>query len=128
MIVLALDRLGPDDVPDLLERLGPHVVRGETTVVLCDLAELSRADMGTVDALARLALRARRMGCLVSLRDASPELRELLALAGLCEILPCSQGSRLEVVGQPEQREEPLRVEEERDAGDPAVAKLEDLD
>jgi ABC-type transporter Mla MlaB component len=128
MIVLALDRLEPDDVPDLLERLGPRAVRGETTVVLCDLAALSRADMGTVDALARLALRARRLGCAISLRDVSSELRELLALAGLCEILPCSQGSGLEVVGQPEQREEPLRVEEERDSGDAAVAQLEDLD
>ena len=84
--------------------------------------------MATVDALARLALRARRMGCAVSLRDASTEILELVGLAGLGEVLPCAPGSGLEVVGQSEEREEPRGVEEERDAGDPAVPQLEHLD
>ena len=127
-IVLAVDSLDPDDVADLIERLGPGIVHGDATIILCDLARLADADMATVDALARLALRARRMGCAVSLRDPSTELLELVGLAGLGEVLPCATDSGLEVIGQPEEREEPLGVEEERDAGDPAVAQLEHLD
>ena len=127
-IVLVVDSLEPGDVPALLEPIGPGMVRGDATIILCDLARLADADMATVDALARLALRARRMGCAVSLRDPSTELLELVGLAGLGEVLPCAPGSGVEVIGQSEEREEPLGVEEERDAGDPAVAQLEDLD
>ena len=127
-IILAIDSLDPDEVPDLIRRLGPVTVRGDSTIILCDLARLVDADMATVDALARLALRARRMGCAVTLRDPSTELLELVGLAGLGEVLPCAADSGLEVVGQPEERKEPLGVEEERDAGDPAVAELEHLD
>jgi len=127
-IILAVDSLDPDEVPDLIERLGPGMVRGDSTIILCDLARLVDADIATVDALARLALRARRMGCAVTLRDPSTELLELVGLAGLGEVLPCAPASGLEVIGQPEEREEPLGVEEERDAGDPAVAELEHLD
>ena len=126
--MLAVDALDPDDVPELIERVGPGIFRGDSTIILCDLARLADADMATVDALARLALRARRMGCAVSLRDPSTELLELVGLAGLGEVLPCVAGSGLEVIGQPEQREEPLGVEEERDAANPVVAQLEHLD
>ena len=127
-IVLAVDSFDPNDVTDLMDRLGPGVVHGDATLILCDLARLADADLATVDALARLALRARRMGCAVNLRDPSTELLELLGLAGLGEVLPCAPASGVEVVGQAEEREEPLRVEEERDAGDPAITQLEHLD
>jgi ABC-type transporter Mla MlaB component len=126
--VLAVDALDPDDVPDLIERVGPGIVRGDSTIILCDLARLADADMATIDALARLALRARRMGCAVSLRDPSTELLELVGLAGLDDVLTCAAGSGLEVIGQPEEWEESLGVEEEGDPGDPAVAQLEHLD
>ena len=126
--MLAVDSLNPEDVSDLIERLGPRTVRDDSTIILCDLAQLADADMATVDALARLALRARRMGCAVSLRDPSTELLELVGLAGLGGVLPCVAESGLEVIGQPEQRKESLGVEEERDAGDPALAQLEHLD
>ena len=45
-------------------------------------------DAVTVDALARLQLAARRLGCQVRLRNASDELRELVAFMGLCDVLP----------------------------------------
>ena len=119
-IVLVLASLDPADVGPLIE----HVVPGadpDGPSVLCDLTQLAEADMGTVDALARLALRARRLGCSISLRDPSSELCELLAFAGLGDVLPRSPDSGVEVVGESEQREEPLGVEEERDAADPPV-------
>ena len=121
-ILLAIDSLRPEDVAALLEDASLVVAGDGTTVLLCDLARFAEADMGTIDALARLALRARRLGRAITLRDASPELRELLAFAGLGDVLPCAPASGVEVVGQPEQREEPLGVEEERNAADPPVA------
>jgi len=45
------------------------------------------AEIATVDALARLALLARRQGAVIQLRGVSPELRELIDLAGLGRIL-----------------------------------------
>lgn len=44
-------------------------------------------DMGVVDALAHLYLAARHMGLSLRLRDVSDELREVLELAGLRELL-----------------------------------------
>ena len=64
------------------------------------------ADLGTVDALARMRLAGRRFGFEVRLTP-TEELAELLELCGLVEVL-----------WQPEQREEPLGVEEEGELGD----------
>jgi hypothetical protein len=46
------------------------------------------ADAVTLDALARLQLAARRCGFHVCLHGSSPELRELIAFAGLGSVLP----------------------------------------
>jgi STAS domain-containing protein len=85
--------------------------------VTCDVGGITGADIGTVDALARLQLTARRRGSDVQLKDASPCLRNLLALAGLADVVRCSAGS-VDSGGQAEHREEPGRVEEERDPAD----------
>ena len=44
-------------------------------------------DAVTVDALARLQLAARRLSCRLLLRNASPELVELVAFMGLADVL-----------------------------------------
>jgi hypothetical protein len=118
-IVLVLDSLESADVAPLIDHVVPAARPGVPTLILCDLARVADADMGTVDALARLALRVRRLGCSISLRDPSSELCELVAFAGLGDVLPRAPDSRVEVVGQSEQRKEPLGVEEERDPADP---------
>ena len=46
-----------------------------------------RVDLGAVNALARLQLKARRQGCTVWLRHACPDLVELLQLVGLVGVL-----------------------------------------
>ena len=72
-------------------------------------------DAATIDALARLQLSSRRAGLEIGLRNASGELQRLLAFVGLDEVL------RLEPSRQPEQREQRVRVEEERELGDPSA-------
>jgi hypothetical protein len=63
-------------------------------------------DLGTVDALARLRLAGKRLGFEVRITP-TEELVELVELAGLRE-----------VIWEPEEREEPLGVEEEGQLGD----------
>jgi hypothetical protein len=100
----------------LCARVGELLDRTQGGAVICDVGAITGADLGTVDALARVQLTARRCGGDVRLKDASPYLRNLLALAGLADVVRCSAGS-VDPEGQPEHREEPGRVEEE---GDPA--------
>ena len=80
----------------------------------CQVGALE-ADAATLDLLARLQLAARRLGIEVRLVDASPELRELVAFAGLKGALLLEPGR------EAEEREEPLGVEEEGQLDDPAA-------
>ena len=86
----------------------------DAALVVCDVGDLE-ANMVTVDALARLQLTARRLGCRIELRGGSPELAGLLAFVGLTDVL--GLGPRR----QPEEGEQPRRVEERVDRGDAAV-------
>jgi ABC-type transporter Mla MlaB component len=83
------------------------------TVIPCDVAWIGRADVHVVDALARLQLAARRRGLRLQLRNASPELTQLVSLMGLAPVLG------VEVRREAEQREERVGVEEERQLPDP---------
>jgi anti-anti-sigma regulatory factor len=68
--------------------------------------------LATVEALARLQLAARRRGYELRLRGLSRELRALIELVGLTEVLG------VEARRQPEEREQRLRLEEEGELGD----------
>jgi hypothetical protein len=80
----------------------------------CDVTGV-RADAGAIAALAGLQLAARRIGCELRLRNASSELTELVAFAGLADVL------RVEPRREAEEREERLRVEEEGELPDPVA-------
>ena len=70
-----------------------RVERQQATIVL-DVSALVGPDLATVDALARMALVARRRDCGIEVRYAAAELRELLAFAGLTGVLPCAAERR----------------------------------
>lgn len=93
----------------------PDVAVSEQRVIVCDVGGLVEVDMATVDALARLQLAAQRSSYQLRLRNATRELTRLLVFAGLAEALG------LETLGQAEEREERLGVEEERELPDPAA-------
>jgi ABC-type transporter Mla MlaB component len=86
------------------------------TIIDWDMSALARVDVGTVDALARLQLTARRSGACVRLCNASPELLELVDFMGLNEVLLCVKPRR-----QTEARKHGVGVEEERELDDPPV-------
>jgi hypothetical protein len=84
------------------------------STIVCDVGALA-PDAVTVDALARLRLSARRLGLELRLSRPSRELQELLAFVGLRDVLG------VEPRWQAEEREQRLRVEEERELDDPTV-------
>jgi ABC-type transporter Mla MlaB component len=79
------------DLPCLIERTRAMFEQLEFEVLRCELRD-ARADAVTVDALARVALVARRSGRSVRLSGAPPQLRVLVALMGLAGALPCEEG------------------------------------
>ncbi|MFF5702358.1 STAS domain-containing protein [Streptomyces sp. NPDC012794] len=107
---LALDEGPHPDVPALCARLGELCRDGPGRPVTCDVRAVTAPTLATVDALARLALAARRHGTPLRLTGAGPALLALLRLAGLVELL-----------GQAEQGEPAGGVQEGVEADDPAV-------
>ncbi len=75
------------DLPGLCNRVCALLEESGAELAFCDVSGID-PDAVTVDALARLQLGARRHGCLVRLRNASEELRELVAFMGLRDVLP----------------------------------------
>ena len=74
-----------------------------------------RADLTTIDALARAQVAARRVGFEVHICHASRELVELIDFTGLSGVL------RVEPRRGAEQREQLLGAEEERELADPTA-------
>jgi ABC-type transporter Mla MlaB component len=107
------------DVRGLCERLRRRMGSGGADLAVCDVGAIVEPDMETVDALARLQLTARRLGCRIRLRGASGELLDLLVLSGLEDVVPLSAELPLEPRRQAEEREQPGGVEEEADPRDP---------
>ncbi|MET7616367.1 STAS domain-containing protein [Streptomyces sp. NPDC005408] len=87
ILVRIAGRVSPADVPRLCEELGARLSCSEATEVICDVGELTHANLAAVNALARLQLTARRLGCRIRLRNAGPELRALLDLVGFGEVV-----------------------------------------
>jgi ABC-type transporter Mla MlaB component len=76
------------DIPWLCERLARLLDQCGAAEVSCDVAAVTDPDGVTIEALARLQLTARRRGRRIRLSGACGELRGLLALTGLAEVLP----------------------------------------
>ena len=93
------------------------VVHGDVEVVLGQV--VGRRDLALVEALARLQLAARRLGCSIRLRDPCAELCGLLDLVGLADVL-VDAALPLEARGEAEDGEQ-LGIEEVVQPGDPAL-------
>ena len=69
--------------------------------------------LGVLDSLARVQLAAKRAGCTLRIHRTPPGLRDFAAFCGLADVLVVEPGRK------PVEREERLRVEEERALDDP---------
>jgi anti-anti-sigma regulatory factor len=75
------------DIPPLCARLSALVRDTSAETVLCDVGAVSAPDAVTIEALARLRLTARRLGCDLRVLSAHPRLMDLVALTGLNDVL-----------------------------------------
>ena len=89
------------------------IVNADTGEVL-GYVDATSPDLALVESLARMQLRARRRGERVRLRNVPDDLRGLLELVGLTDVLA------VEAKREPELREE-LRVDEVMQPGDPPL-------
>lgn len=121
IVLVVSGPLARADLAALCERARVLLEGSDADQVVCDVGALIDPDAVAIDALARLQLTARRLGREIQLRHACDELRELLALTGLRDVMPLSESLLLEPAGQTKHGEQALGVEEETDPGDPAV-------
>jgi ABC-type transporter Mla MlaB component len=101
-------RRSPDEPRTVVLVLSGAITRGDVSVlcawagrllesrdeesVVCDVARVADPDATTVDALARVQLLARASGRRVLVARASPDLRRLIDLMGLSDVLrPCAE-------------------------------------
>jgi ABC-type transporter Mla MlaB component len=112
---MALRAVTRADVTAACERLHALAQSDGVEAVACDVSALA-AEVAAVDALARLALVARRLGCPLTVRRVSRELQDLVELCGLSDALGVWRNGR-----EAEEREEPVDVEERVDPDDPAA-------
>jgi ABC-type transporter Mla MlaB component len=75
-----------DDLPALYSRVCLLLTQSGASHAQVDVAGVA-ADAVSVDALARLALAARRHHCQIEFRRASEDLRDLIAFMGLEDVL-----------------------------------------
>ena len=111
VVVRIRGRVARADATLLCDRMRAVLQRGGADVVVCDVSAIVDPDLETADVLARLQLTARRLGRGLRLRAVPCALADLLRFLGLTDVVPCER-LRLQPVGQAEQREQALGVEE----------------
>jgi hypothetical protein len=119
-VVLTVDAPVSDaEVPDLCAAVERLLAQHEIRLVTCDIGAIVDPDLATLDAVARMALAARRVGASIEFRNACPGLLDLLELAGLTDVVRLvGRTSGVEVGRQAEDGEQRLGVEEEVEADD----------
>lgn len=89
------------DLPGLTERVCGVLQSHAGSPLFCDVEDVA-PDAVAVEALARLQLAARHAGCRITMRSASSELRELVGLLGLQDVLPTESPDVSASVVEPE--------------------------
>ncbi|MFD5112772.1 STAS domain-containing protein [Streptomyces sp. NPDC058391] len=87
IVLVIAGRLTPADGPRLCEELAARLRETGGAEAICDVGGLIPPNLAAVDALARLRLTARRQGCRIRLTGAGRELRLLLDLVGLADLI-----------------------------------------
>jgi hypothetical protein len=95
-----------EDLPGLFERTCVLLASRPCEVLRCRVAGIA-PDAVAVDALARLALAARRSACSVLLEGVSPQLRTLIGFAGLDDVLLAFEPAAVLPVATPSVRPPP---------------------
>lgn len=76
------------DVAALCRAVESAVLSSQATLVVCDMERVDTPSLAAADALARIQLTTRRLGCQLRLRRDDDRLWALLRLTGLDQTLP----------------------------------------
>lgn len=106
------------EIPDLCDDAAIVLALAPAARLVCDVAAIVSPDRPSLDALARLALVARRVDTEVELVNACPSLVAIVDMAGLADVIRVRPVSGVEVGREPEQGEEGVGVEEEVELDD----------
>ncbi|MFC9007982.1 STAS domain-containing protein [Streptomyces microflavus] len=87
IVLVVTGHVTRDVVPALCTELETLLNGPRGAPVECDVGAVERADLALVEAVARLALVARRAGRQLRLRRVGPELQGLLDLVGLADVV-----------------------------------------
>jgi ABC-type transporter Mla MlaB component len=87
--IALVGRISRSDLDHLCERARELLPRAPR-IIVCDASALVQPDLVAVEAIARLQLLALRGGRELRLRNACSELKELLDLAGLSDVIATS--------------------------------------
>lgn len=91
IVLVICGRVTRADIATLCDRARVWLDDSDAEQVVCDMRGVTDPDAVTVDTLARLQLIARCSGRRIRLRNASHELRDLLVLMGLIDVVPLSE-------------------------------------
>ncbi|WP_242902818.1 STAS domain-containing protein [Actinomadura terrae] len=87
-VVIRLDASSFGDDPSERLRDALRAAEAAPREVVCDVGELARPDMATLEILLRMQLTARRLGHEIRLYRPNAELVQLLELIGMADTLP----------------------------------------
>jgi anti-anti-sigma factor len=80
-------RIEHAEIPLICKWAGPLLADRHAGLLVCDVSDVVHPDAVTLDALARLQLTAKRMGHKVVIRHASHQLKDLLDITGLKDVV-----------------------------------------
>lgn len=87
VVVVLATSLGLPEIDRLCERASTLLRTRPGRSVVCDVGGLVDPDATAIDALARLQLTVHRLGSHVIVCNSAPELRRLIDLAGLADVV-----------------------------------------
>jgi hypothetical protein len=114
-------RLRPIGVPRANRPAIVVIVCGDEEVASWPFEATSRPDLTAIDELCRLELAARRVGWSVRIRHAPDELRQLLELVGLADVVGLCPDELVVQVGREAEEGEEVRIEERIQPRDPPI-------
>ena len=87
MVLHVRGPLSRSDLPGLYARICGELQTRRSNLVICDVGPTVAADAVAVDAVARLQLAGKRLGCRIQFRHVDPDLQVLLAMLGLADVV-----------------------------------------
>lgn len=99
ILLLIGGRIELDDAVRLGDLVRDLLDGADARLAICDVGMVDQPEAAVVDLLCRIRMITRRLGLGLDVRGASTELRDLLFLTGLCDVVGVAPRSGVELEG-----------------------------